>query len=232
MAFLFHEQLFDSFSSEIYLHNIYGKCSFFNVFLFSWIDLWCIFIPPLNANFLKSVAYFTFKESIFNFVFKLILAHWIILIMYIPTKYSPWRPLRHLVEVMKKPNSRIIYKLDYFEFNPPASKVSREIANLIERKNPHTPVYGVKEFVCLAVCYNFYDLQKTSYISKITATLASRPVFSALLPCVPPEEMVKWVYSGYVLGWSQIFNTKKLPRLVPFAGGYEICHTNFCLYLI
>ena len=28
---------------------------------------------------------------------------------------------------------------------PPASKASREEANLTERKNPHTPLYGVKE---------------------------------------------------------------------------------------
>ena len=34
---------------------------------------------------------------------------------------------------------------------PPASEASREVANLTERKNPHTPVYGVKEFVCLSV---------------------------------------------------------------------------------
>ena len=32
---------------------------------------------------------------------------------------------------------------------PPASKVSREAANLTEGKNPHTPVYKVKEFACL-----------------------------------------------------------------------------------
>ena len=30
---------------------------------------------------------------------------------------------------------------------PPASEVSREVANLTERKYPHTPIYGVKEFV-------------------------------------------------------------------------------------
>ena len=35
---------------------------------------------------------------------------------------------------------------------PPASQASREVANLTERKNLHTPVYGVKEFVCLSVC--------------------------------------------------------------------------------
>ena len=37
-------------------------------------------------------------------------------------------------------------------FYPPASEANREVANLTERKNPHTPVYGVKEFVCLSVC--------------------------------------------------------------------------------
>ena len=36
--------------------------------------------------------------------------------------------------------------------NPPARKASREVANLTERKNPPTPVYGVKEFVRLSVC--------------------------------------------------------------------------------
>ena len=36
----------------------------------------------------------------------------------------------------------------------PASEANREVANLTERKNQHTPVYGVKEFlsVCLSVC--------------------------------------------------------------------------------
>ena len=31
----------------------------------------------------------------------------------------------------------------YLYFNPPASKASREVANLSERKNPHTRVYVV-----------------------------------------------------------------------------------------
>ena len=35
---------------------------------------------------------------------------------------------------------------------PPASEASREVANLTERKNKHSPVYGVKESVCLSVC--------------------------------------------------------------------------------
>ena len=36
-------------------------------------------------------------------------------------------------------------------FFPPASEVRREVANLTERKNQHTPLYGVKVFVCLSV---------------------------------------------------------------------------------
>ena len=43
---------------------------------------------------------------------------------------------------------------EYFKnvnFFPPASEAIREVANLTERKNTHTPVYGVKEFVCLIV---------------------------------------------------------------------------------
>ena len=35
--------------------------------------------------------------------------------------------------------------------HPLASQASREVANLTERKNPHTPIFGVKEFVCLCV---------------------------------------------------------------------------------
>ena len=40
-----------------------------------------------------------------------------------------------------------------FGFNGyrPASKASSEVENLIERKNPHILVFGVKEFVCLSV---------------------------------------------------------------------------------
>ena len=45
----------------------------------------------------------------------------------------------------------MIYNLFY----PPASEASREVATLTERKNPPTPLYGVKEFVCLSVCLSF-----------------------------------------------------------------------------
>ena len=38
------------------------------------------------------------------------------------------------------------------KYYSPESEGSREVANLTERKNLHTPIYGVKEFVCLSVC--------------------------------------------------------------------------------
>ena len=38
------------------------------------------------------------------------------------------------------------------EVIPPASRARREEANLTERKNLHTTVYDVKEFVRLSVC--------------------------------------------------------------------------------
>ena len=41
------------------------------------------------------------------------------------------------------------YYYYYYYYYPPASEASREVANLTWRKNPHTPVYGAKEFVCL-----------------------------------------------------------------------------------
>ena len=36
------------------------------------------------------------------------------------------------------------------------AKPVTEVANLTERKNPHTPVYGIKEFVCLSVVIFWY----------------------------------------------------------------------------
>ena len=52
--------------------------------------------------------------------------------------------------------------LEPFFVNPPASEASRDVANLIGRKNPHTPIYGVKVFVCLSVT-NF----NPNYISSL-----------------------------------------------------------------
>ena len=37
-------------------------------------------------------------------------------------------------------------------FYPPASEASMEVGNITEIKNLHTPVSGVKEFVCPSVC--------------------------------------------------------------------------------
>ena len=52
----------------------------------------------------------------------------------------------------------------FYNFNlrlrnyPPASKLSREVANLTERKNLHTPIYGNKEFACPSFCLSVTTL--------------------------------------------------------------------------
>ena len=50
--------------------------------------------------------------------------------------------LQKLVRLYTEPNIEFCLKSIY----PPASEASREVANVTERKNPHTPEYGVKEF--------------------------------------------------------------------------------------
>ena len=50
------------------------------------------------------------------------------------------------------------------------SEASREEANLTERKNPHTSIYGVREFVCLSVKNfdpNYLRTGKTEWAKKI-----------------------------------------------------------------
>ena len=50
--------------------------------------------------------------------------------------------------------------------NPPMSQASWEVANLFERKILHTPVYGVKEFVCLLQTLTQIIKQIVKYIAK------------------------------------------------------------------
>ena len=59
---------------------------------------------------------------------------------------------------------------------PPASETSREVANLTKRKNLHTPVYGVKEFIQMVGLILFLLL---SYLFFIESTLCLKdfPVF-------------------------------------------------------
>ena len=61
----------------------------------------------------------------------------------------------------------------------PASKASREIANLT-KKNLHTIVYGVKEFVCLSVIYENVWIE-TNALQHLTFNLS--PNFRAILNC-------------------------------------------------
>ena len=59
---------------------------------------------------------------------------------------------------------------------PPASKASKEVANLTKRKNPHSSVYGVKEFVCLSVTKFDINYLKTSNteLSNLFSMFASK----------------------------------------------------------
>ena len=53
---------------------------------------------------------------------------------------------------------------------PPASQASREVANLAKRKNVHTPVFGVKKFVCPSVVNfdpNYLRTGKTEWGKKL-----------------------------------------------------------------
>ena len=45
----------------------------------------------------------------------------------------------HVNRTRKLQETNYIWKKDS-SFNPPSSKATREVANLTERKNPHTPV--------------------------------------------------------------------------------------------
>ena len=65
----------------------------------------------------------------------------------------------------------------------------REVANLTERKNPHTPVYGVKKFVCLSNI-NF----DPNYLTTGRAEWAEIFLGHLWQKYVPPQKMVKWVY--------------------------------------
>ena len=48
---------------------------------------------------------------------------------------------------LKKDQLRLVSRLH--SSDAPAREANREVANLTERKNPHTPICCVKEFVCL-----------------------------------------------------------------------------------
>ena len=52
----------------------------------------------------------------------------------------------------------LIFKNNFQQHSPPASKGSREVANLTTRKNMQAHVYGVREIVCLSVM--FYAVAK------------------------------------------------------------------------
>ena len=74
---------------------------------------------------------------------------------------------------------------------PPASEARREVANLTERKNPHTPVYGVKEFVCLSVrLWQFvvgHNIWSLSRIVLVLKTLYMLDTMDRIQDCLHPH---------------------------------------------
>ena len=64
----------------------------------------------------------------------------------------------------------------------PASEASREVANLTWWKNPHPPVYGVKGFVCLFVCYEFWPKLSQDWQNRMGCKLAI-----IFLSCASPQ---------------------------------------------
>ena len=121
-------------------------------------------------------------------------------------------------------------------FNPPVREANREVANLTERKNPHTPVYGVKEFVCLSVVIHVTSFSSIPYCiwnkTSILCLLFQRRQFR--LNCV---KTLLWKLLRKLLhylpkitlhkSWSQIFNTKIATQTCTIRRGYEIWDTNF-----
>ena len=65
--------------------------------------------------------------------------------------------INFLVETGSK---RLILQNMFFIF-PLTTKASREVANLTERKNLHTHVISVKEFVCLLSVYKYERAKNT-----------------------------------------------------------------------
>ena len=71
-------------------------------------------------------------------------------------------------------------------FFHPFCEASREVANLTERKNLHTPAYGVKEFVCLSVCL-------WQALTPITSGLAEQNGLKLAQPCyVALDQALIW----------------------------------------
>ena len=63
-------------------------------------------------------------------------------------------------------------------------EASREVANLTERKNQITPVYGVKEFVCLSVVNfypNYFRTGRTEWAEKNFRTSLAKWMISKML---------------------------------------------------
>ena len=71
----------------------------------------------------------------------------------------------------------VLLMFEMLKMYPPASEASREVANLTWRKNPHTPVYGVKEFACLSVAKFDLNYLRTGEIFLSASQITKKVIF-------------------------------------------------------
>ena len=98
------------------------------------------------------------------------------------------------------------FNLQFMYIYPPASEASREVENFDWRKNTPTRIWR-QNFVCLSVCPKIWPQLSQDWQNRMAWNFFYNPFSQFLIPnlCV----------------------FKYLPRFKTFAGGYEICHTNF-----
>ena len=95
----------------------------------------------LPDSFRKQVELRDFRTKIFPEVF----------LGYVSAARSTSQNLSRCVSIAYKKVQQSLHVTRGEYFLPRQAKRVREVANLTERKNPHTAVYGVKEFVRLSV---------------------------------------------------------------------------------
>ena len=104
------------------------------------------------------------------------------------------------------------------------SETSREVANLTETKHSHTPVHGVKEFVCLSVTKldpNSLRTGKTEWAEIFSRTSMAK------------SHVSKKIWSGKVAGraGAKGQNSNNYPEWPHSQGDMKLA-TQFHLYLI
>ena len=108
-----------------------------------YVMIFDIFGRPLALpdSFRKQVELRDFRTKIFPEVF----------LGYVLAARWTSQNLSRYVSIAYKKVEQFLHVTEGEYFLPRQAKRVREVANLTERKNPHTSVYGVRKFVCLSV---------------------------------------------------------------------------------